>query len=81
MSDKPNCPLVTNLRPCTCPDEPRCPVCGYTAHDAACEMDHHPCSGTIPPRLTPATIEFTNLLSEEGETITLEILARLPEAE
>lgn len=42
-----NCPLETGLRPCEC-DLPRCPVCNYTRHDAAFEMDHATCSGTIP---------------------------------
>lgn len=42
-----NCPLVTGLRPCEC-SLPRCPKCGYTAHDARFEGDHFLCSGTIP---------------------------------
>jgi len=44
---QPNCPLATGLRPCAC-DLPRCPVCNYTEHDAAFEMDHHLCKGVIP---------------------------------
>lgn len=44
---EPNCPLKTGLRPCMC-DLPRCPVCNYTKHDAAFEMDHDRCRGVIP---------------------------------
>jgi hypothetical protein len=47
MSDISNCPLVTGMRPCGC-NLPRCPVCNYTEHDAAFEMDHHSCKGAIP---------------------------------
>ena len=38
------------LRPgvCNCPKMPRCPVCNYTAHDAAYLMDHYLCKGRIP---------------------------------
>lgn len=47
-SGKPNCPLETGLRPCMCEGLPRCPICNYSAHDAAFEMDHASCSGRIP---------------------------------
>lgn len=53
MSDKPNCPLETYLRPCMCPDMPRCPECGYTQHDADAEGDHHLCGGAIPEKALP----------------------------
>jgi hypothetical protein len=33
---------------CNCPNMPRCPVCNYTAHDAAYLMDHNLCKGRIP---------------------------------
>lgn len=46
---KPNCPLETGLRPCMC-RLPRCPVCGYTKHDAMYEGDHGLCKGKIPER-------------------------------
>ena len=48
-----NCPLTTGLRPCMCPNEPRCPECGYTAHDAAFELDHSRCPGQIPAKEAP----------------------------
>lgn len=48
-SKKPNCPLETGLRPCMC-DLPRCPVCGYTKHDAQFEGDHFVCIGKISKR-------------------------------
>jgi hypothetical protein len=34
---------------CACPDMPHCPVCAYTAHDAAYLMDHRFCSEPTPP--------------------------------
>jgi len=39
---------------CTCPNEPRCPLCGYTKHDAQFLMDHNLCNGEIPERKTAA---------------------------
>lgn len=48
MPEPTNCPLVTGLRPCMCEGMPRCPICNYTAHDAAFEMDHASCPGRIP---------------------------------
>ena len=53
---KPNCPLETGLRPCIC-ELPRCPVCGYTKHDASFEGDHHICKGRIPDKQRPTTPE------------------------
>ena len=53
MSAKPNCPLETGLRPCEC-GMPRCPVCNYTVHDAAFEMDHGSCPGKIPEASKPS---------------------------
>ena len=41
---------------CTC-DLPRCPVCGYTKHDAAFHMDHGMCKGVIPPFQVEAAAE------------------------
>lgn len=37
---------------CACPGEPRCPLCGYTKHDAQFLMDHSLCNGEIPERET-----------------------------
>ncbi len=44
-----NCPLETGMRPCEC-ELPRCPICGYTEHDARFEGDHYRCKGIIPPK-------------------------------
>lgn len=52
--EKPNCPLITGLRPCECPDLPRCKGCGYTAHDKRFEGDHHLCSEA---RRKPAAVK------------------------
>ena len=42
-----NCPLESGAGPCEC-DLPRCPVCGYTEHDARFHQDHERCEGEIP---------------------------------
>jgi hypothetical protein len=57
------------MRPCLC-DLPRCPICGYTKHDASFEGDHSKCTGEIPraPDKVACNHESVNqgVLGDEG---------------
>lgn len=43
-----NCPLDSGAGPCECEAMGRCPICGYTQHDALFQGDHASCPGRIP---------------------------------
>jgi hypothetical protein len=55
---------------CNCQNMPRCPVCNYTAHDAAYLMDHRLCRGEIPSG-TLVEADFSDFGPQEPEARAL----------
>jgi very-short-patch-repair endonuclease len=56
------------------PREPHCPVCGYTAKDAAIHLDHHLCKGKIPASQAKPKIPKAKSEPEEAFAIAWKAL-------